>query len=440
MGLWERVKPPSSWAALWRAPVGRALIVAAAGLLAATAVGLWVMWPGSTRTASSRGAQHTESAKVVSVIAGPCQQGECRFAEVRMLSGGDRGRDSVVTFTPQDRSPHYSAGDRVRVLPNERRPPPNATGPAGIPEPDPTAGPPSEFTYSIVDYDRRLPMVWLAVAFGVLVILAGRVRGLLSLVGLGTGIVIVTQFVIPAMVAHRSPFLVALVGSLATMFVTVGLTSGLSAQSLAASLGIAGSLLIASGLGVLYVHIAHLTGLSSDVATTLSLGTGLSLQGLVLAGFVIGALGVLADMAVTQASTVMALRRANPELGFGAVYREAFAVGRDHLSATVNTLVFAYVGATLPLLLLFKTAGVTFTDAINTQEVSEAVIATLVGAIGVIASVPLTTGLATLLATRLPAGAVPVDPHGHAHHHRLSAGRRAPAAERRARRWAASCR
>jgi uncharacterized membrane protein len=122
-------------------------------------------------------------------------------------------------------------------------------------------------------------------------------------------------------------------------------------------------------------------------------------------------------MAVTQASAVMALRRANPELGLGAVYREAFAVGRDHLSATVNTLVFAYVGATLPLLLLFKTAGVTFTDAINTQEVSEAVIATLVGAIGVIASVPLTTGLAALLATGIPAKDIPVDEHGHGHHH-----------------------
>jgi uncharacterized membrane protein len=176
--------------------------------------------------------------------------------------------------------------------------------------------------------------------------------------------------------------------------------------------------LISAGLGLLYVNIAHLTGLNSDIATTLSLGNpGLSLQGLVLAGFVIGALGVLADMAVTQSSAVMALRRANPELGFGAVYREAFAVGRDHLSATVNTLVFAYVGATLPLLLLFKTAGVTFTDAINTQEVSEAVIATLVGAIGVIASVPLTTGLAALLATGIPAKDIPVDEHGHAHHH-----------------------
>jgi uncharacterized membrane protein len=200
------------------------------------------------------------------------------------------------------------------------------------------------------------------------------------------------------------------------MLVTIALTSGLGVQSLAGALGIAASLLLASLLGLLYVHLAHLTGQASELAITLTQANpGLSLQGLVLAGFVIGALGVLADMSVTQASAVMALRRANPDLGIRTLYQEAFVVGRDHLSATVNTLVFAYVGASLPLLLVFKTAGITFTDAINGQEVAESIVATLVGSIGVIASVPFTTGLAAVLASGIPADAVPVDDHGHHH-------------------------
>jgi uncharacterized membrane protein len=254
------------------------------------------------------------------------------------------------------------------------------------------------------------------VAFAVLVLLAARVRGLLALVGLGTSILVVTQFVVPTMLAGEPAFLVALVGALAAMWVTIVLTSGVGAQSLAAALGIALSLLLCAVLGIAFVHIAHLSGAGSEVAFTLRQQTPtLSLDGLVLAGFVIGAIGVLADTAVTQSSAVMALRRANPALGLRDMYREAFTIGRDHLSATVHTLVFAYVGASLPLLLVFKTAGITFTDAINGQQVAEPVVATLIGAIGVVATVPFSTGLAALLATRLPPDAVPADAHAHPH-------------------------
>jgi uncharacterized membrane protein len=404
------------WRLLWAAPAARGLLVAAGLLLAATLAGLVLLWPGSSTTSGSSAIGHTESARVVSVTRSACEEGTCRFVEVEILSGPDRGRAAIVSLTPQAKAPSYDVGQRVRVLPNQRQSGVGAGAPpARLPGANPGARPLGQYTYSIVDYDRRLPILWLALAFAALVVLAGRLRGLFSLVGLGLGILVVTQFVVPAMLEGRSPFLVALVGSLAAMFLTIGLTSGLSIQSLAAALGIALSLLVAAGLGLLYVHIAHLTGAGSDLAFTLrQQRPGLSLQGLVLAGFVIGALGVLADMAVTQASAVMALRRADPTLGPRGLYREAFTIGRDHLSATVNTLVFAYVGASLPLLLVFTTAGVTFTDAINSQDVAESVVATLVGAIGVVASVPFTTGLAALLASALPPEAVPVD---HAHHH-----------------------
>ena len=130
---------------------------------------------------------------------------------------------------------------------------------------------------------------------------------------------------------------------------------------------------------------------------------------------VVGALGVLSDMSVSQASAVMALRRANPSQSMRQLYRGAFTVGRDHLSATIHTLVLAYTGAALPLLLVLQSSNVGLGDAVNSQDVAEPIIATLVGGIGLIAAVPITTGLAAMLAARLPATALPEDAHGHHH-------------------------
>ena len=171
-------------------------------------------------------------------------------------------------------------------------------------------------------------------------------------VGLGLSLLLVVKFLIPAILAGSSPFLVSLISALSVMFLMLALTSGVGVQSLAAALGIAASLLLASLLGLIYVHVAHLNGYTSELSTLLTnFNVHVSLEGIVIAGMVIGAVGVLADMAVTQASAVMALRRTSPSLTARQLYREAFVVGRDHLSATINTLVLAYVGASLPLLL-----------------------------------------------------------------------------------------
>jgi uncharacterized membrane protein len=164
------------------------------------------------------------------------------------------------------------------------------------------------------------------------------------------------------------------------------------------------------------VRRTEITGFSGEESILLFSGTsGLSLQGLVVAGMVIGALGVLDDVTVSQASTVLALRRANATLGFRRLFTEAIAVGRDHLGATVNTLVLAYAGAALPVLLIFNTQATPFSDAVNREPVAEQIVAGLVGSIGLIAAVPLTTAIAALLATRMPAAAVPDDAHAHVH-------------------------
>ena len=171
---------------------------------------------------------------------------------------------------------------------------------------------------------------------------------------------------------------------------------------MSAWLGTAASLLLAAGLAAAFARIAHLSGFSSDESVYLgATQTQLSLQGLLIAGMVIGALGVLVDLTVSQASTVIALRRANRSLGFSGLFRGALEVGHDHIAATVNTLVFAYAGAALPVLLIFAIGGTSFADAVNGEAVAEQVVATLVGSIGLIASMPITTGLAVLLALRM---------------------------------------
>jgi uncharacterized membrane protein len=200
------------------------------------------------------------------------------------------------------------------------------------------------------------------------------------------------------------------------MLVMMPLSYGIGAKALAAWVGTAISLMLAAGLAYAFAHIAHLSGATSDESVYLGASQStISLQGLLVAGMVIGALGVLVDLTVSQASTVIALRRVNPSLRFGGLFRGALEVGHDHIAATVATLVFAYAGASLPVLLIFNVGGTSFTDAVNGEAVADEVIAALVGSIGLIASMPITTALAALLAPRMSDKQLAHAGHAHAH-------------------------
>jgi uncharacterized membrane protein len=207
------------------------------------------------------------------------------------------------------------------------------------------------------------------------------------------------------------------VGSFAVAYTTIPLAHGWGPKSLAALLGSLGSLLLTALLAVLFTNLTHLTGLSSEEALYLQIGAAnVSLQGLLLAGMIFGALGVLDDVTVSQASTVMALRKANPGLRLRRLAALALDVGRDHVSATVNTLVLAYVGAALPILVLFSAANLGLAEALNLEVVAKEVVATLVGSIGLIAATPITTALAAVLALSVAPDAIEdEDAHGHAH-------------------------
>jgi uncharacterized membrane protein len=318
-------------------------------------------------------------------------------------TGPEKGKHITVQLDAGGLDPNVDPGDKIRVA-KAPKPPKDAPAVAGT-------------GYTLYDFERRGPMLLLAGLFVLVVLVFARWRGALSLVGLAISLAIVLLFIVPAILDGKSALLVALVGAFAVAYTTIPLAHGWGPKSLAALLGSLASLLLTALLAVLFTNLTHLTGLSSEEAIFLQIGAAnVSLQGLLLAGIIIGALGVLDDVTISQASTVMALRRANPALNLRRLSGLALDVGRDHVSATVNTLVLAYVGASLPILLLFSATDLGVSDALNLEVVAKEVVATLVGSIGLITAVPITTALAALLALSVGPGEIEDDGgHGHAH-------------------------
>jgi uncharacterized membrane protein len=256
-------------------------------------------------------------------------------------------------------------------------------------------------SYQLVDFQRGASLGWLAALFAAAVIVLGRWRGLASLAALGVGFVVLLEFVLPAILSGRSPLAVAVVGAGVIMFAVLYLTHGLSARTSTAVLGTLVSLALIGVLGAAFSAASRLTGLDDQTnALITSLGTGVDARGLLLAGMVIGALGVLDDVTVTQTSAVWELHAANPRLGATGLFRVAMRIGRDHVASAVNTLVLAYAGAALPLLLVFQLSGRSLLDVMTSQDIASEIVRTLVGSIGLVASVPVTTAVAALVASR----------------------------------------
>lgn len=384
-------------------PGPQALLGAVLVLALFVVIGIFALWPSGTAP-SNGGQAATLGAEVVAVEARPCpaapgvEAGECRRVTVRVAEGPDAGTTQGfdVAGLPID------VGDSVRVVRSEALPP---EGLGGV----------QVDRYSFNDFERGTPLLVLAIAFGLLVIVAARWKGLRALIGLSISLLVVIGFIIPAILGGQPPVAVALVGALAVMLVTIPVAHGVSPRSVAAILGTTVALVVTLLLVMLMAGLAHLTGFSSEEASYLrAFATELSLRDLLIAGVVIATLGVLDDLTVSQASTVMALRAANPRLGGRELFQRGMAVGHDHVAATVNTLVLAYAGAALPVLLVFGLADASFTSAVTSEAVAVEVVATLVGSIGLVLAAPLTTAIAAYLASRLPADHVA---GGHAHVH-----------------------
>jgi uncharacterized membrane protein len=372
---------------------GRLLVAAVGAIALLTVAGLLALWPYGWQPLVESTAR-TVPAEVVRVTDAPCATSACRTIEFAV-----EGRRTTLWFPNVRNAPAVSIGDSVRL------------NRAGDPDVQPATDGPAAYTFAEVD--RRSSLLWLALLLAGVAAIALRWRGVLAIAGVVLSIGVLVGFVVPAILAGRPALLVAFIAALAVTFVTILLTNGLGVQSLAGILGVSSTLAFTCGLAWIAVRFADIDGSTELEMLSLKAGTEvLSLQGVILAGMIIGALGVLADTAVTQASAVMALRRANPSYGPGKLYRESFTIGRDHLSATIHTLVLAYAGGVLPLLLWLRLGHVDGLDAINGQAIAEPIVATIVGCLALIVAIPVTTGLASLLLSRVPADALP-----EAHHH-----------------------
>ncbi|NWF26775.1 YibE/F family protein [Streptomyces sp. PKU-EA00015] len=391
------------------APVSQHLrkVIAAVLIPFATAVlvGLAVLWPGGTPGHERSGVgfdRQTEQGKVVSVERVDCkdvnagqvpptgdtstpqgreavaaQQGDCGKATVEVTTGKDKGRRFVEIVQP-DAPRQLQEGQGVVV--------------AYAPDA------PRDLQYSVTDVDRGFPMALLAGIFAVVVVLVGRMRGVMALIALAVSFAVLTLFILPAILQGANPLIVALVGASAIMLIALYSCHGITARTSVAVLGTLISLLLIGLLGSLFIGWASLSGNTDDNTGLIKgLYPNIDMSGLLLAGVIIGSLGVLDDVTVTQTSAVWELHRADPDMGARALYRSAIRIGRDHIASVVNTLVLAYAGAALPLLLLFSIAQSSVGTVATSELVAEEIVRTLVGSIGLVASVPLTTALAALV-------------------------------------------
>ena len=369
------------------------LLLAVVGVLVlAVLAGAVALWPRGRLAEPAGGGQADPTrlvpATLTSVQTVPCQEAEPGLPGSTCIKVRARpdGAEEVEFDTTDPTGDTFRSGQRVRLSILEQ------------------AGQPA--FYNIRDLERGRPMVALAALFVLAVIVFGRWQGVRSLIGLACSFAVIVGFVVPAILRGQSPVPVALVGAMAIMLASLYLSHGVGRKTTAAVVGTALALALTGALTAGFVELAALTGLASEDALNASFQVGgISLQGLLLAGIILGGLGVLDDVTVSQASLVFELRRADPAAGFAELTRGALAVGRDHVAASVNTLFLAYAGASLPLLVLFVSGGDPLGTVVTAEAVAVEVVRTLCGSVGLIAAVPLTTVLAANLALEEPAAA-----------------------------------
>ena len=251
--------------------------------------------------------------------------------------------------------------------------------------------------YYISNYVRRDGLMLLISVFVVLAVLVGGVWGATSLIGMSFSFLIIFKVLLPMILNGNNAVMAAVVSSFFIIPVTFVFSHGLKAKTLIAGAGTLVTLIITGFLAVVSVNMVKLTGFGSEEAAFLQfqLGEAVNMRGLLLAGMIISSLGVLDDITVSQASIVAELKSANKKYDSQKLFMSAMNVGRDHIASLINTLVLVYAGASLPLLLLFVTSDVGYSDLLNYEMIAEEIVRTLVGSMGLILAVPITTFLAS---------------------------------------------
>jgi uncharacterized membrane protein len=332
----------------------------------------------------------TVEAQVIGVIhSGPSQSAS--QLELEILSGPLRGEHAQVDLSAPEYAGNpqqYHEGDQVLA--------------------DVVTRDNGKLTLMITDYVRTGALAFLITLFIAATVLVSGWQGFRSLLGLAISFIVLMGFVIPRILAGQDAVLVSVTGAFVLLAATLYLSLGWSSKTHTALLGVVLTLILIGVLSSFAVDLTRLTGAGTEDAVTVQATAGaIDLRGVLLAGIIVGSLGVLADVVVTQASAVSELVEANPMLNWRELYRRAMNIGHDHIAASINTLILAYVGAAMPLLLLFQLYPESWSVTINRGFIAEELVRTLVGSLGLVCAVPITTLTASLLSRWRPPLASP---------------------------------
>ncbi|GAA1726438.1 YibE/F family protein [Aeromicrobium alkaliterrae] len=381
-----------------RPQLARTLGAIVAAIAVATGIAMVLLWPSSDdvpRNVDPYGAEGvtTVEATVTGLEAFDCgSTGEVDIDSMPTVAGDCANVTAEVTSGPAEgdtaefqlNSTNFVAGtvaegDQVRLVQYE------IEGGA--------------YGYEFRDFVRGVPLTALALVFAVLVVLIGRWRGLFAIAGIGVTLVALMTFVLPGILSGQAPLLIAVVGSTAIMIAVLYLAHGISIRTTSALFGTLFGIAFTAAAGLIGTDWSHLTGLTSeDDALLLATVPQLQMQGIVAASMVIAGLGVLNDVTVTQASAVWELRALQPFASAWDLFRSAMRIGRDHIASSVYTLVFAYAGSAMTVMLLITAYQRGLVDVLTSGEIAQEVVRTLVGAIGLVLAVPVTTAFAVWLA------------------------------------------
>lgn len=298
--------------------------------------------------------------------------------QIQFLDGPDEGRTIDLPYRNafgEEADQKVQAGEKIIVVKTEYD---------------------GESSYRFFERYRLTPL-WILFAFfiGITVLIAGR-RGFGSLVGLAVTLVILTKWIVPAIVSGGNPVMVSFFGSVVIASLSLFLAHGFHRRTVLSWLSILITLGISLALALFSVSFAHLFGMGSEEAVSLTLSNfgNVDLKGLLLGAIVIGALGILDDVVTTQTAAVEEIHRANSRLSFGELYFRGLSVGKEHIASLVNTLVIAYAGASLPVFLFLTTSENPMWVILNNEYMAEEIVRTLVGSVTLILAVPIATGLA----------------------------------------------
>ncbi|MFA6575045.1 MAG: YibE/F family protein [Nocardioides sp.] len=368
-----------------------ALLSALAAVGVATLVGLLLLWPDGTQADELQGSLAfagegvTFPEAVVQDVEPECSDpaqpdpaAECGRIHATVDEGPDRGTDVVVDVPPQVSGSGLGEGDRIELVQH-----PDLSVDEG------------RFTY--FGTDRSAPLWTLLIAFVVVVLAVARFRGLMALLGLGFASVVVFVFALPALLTGGPGIAVALVAATAIMYVVLYTTHGFSIRTSTALAGTLAGLGITAAVGWWAVRSTHLSGISGEEGGVLTTyAPDVSFQGLLTAAVIIAGLGILNDVTITQSSAVWELRAASPTMSRTEIFTSGMRIGRDHIASTIYTIVFAYAGTALALMLVLQLYDRPILDLLGTEEISQEIVRSLVSSIGLVLAVPLTTAIAAL--------------------------------------------